>query len=111
MNNRIIKEFINGNFRFKYTNNTPNTITTIPINITTMTKIEELHMNVCDERPDSYNLSAHAKVTEDIACKFAEWMDKEMCMMHKTLVGYWYRSIYSKLFTTSELFQEFTKTL
>ena len=66
-----------------------------------MTKIEELHMSVCDERPDSYNLSAHAKVTEDIACKFAKFA-KNQTYWELNDLGY---------ISTSELFQEFIKTL
>lgn len=75
-----------------------------------MKKIEQLHLKAaggCDEYEHDLELaSKSAKITEDVAIGFAEWLSKygyESCNENWMLNGF--------CSSTKELFQEFLKTL
>jgi len=81
-----------------------------------MNKIEQLHMQVCDERPDSYNILGHSEVTEDIAIKFKDWTELNEFWLEDDSedVEYGWCSHKLKLYgikSTKLLFAEFVKQL
>ena len=93
----------------------------------TMNKVEEMHQSFeCGQMVSSSDLSVrfeytkltefsakiHAQVTEDVACKFAEWIIINFWIVSSN--DLWYQKSDGNPdegLTTSELFAEFIKTL
>jgi hypothetical protein len=84
-----------------------------------MNKIEILHVNCNGIKYPKFasSVKAHYKVTEDIACKFAEWATDQgewnpAVDKNNNDAFIWTNTYYEGIsLTTSELFSEFIKTL
>ncbi len=87
------------------------------MNTPIMNKIEEKHLQVCNENPDSYfYIAGHSAVTEDIAIKFKDWTELNEFWLEDDSedVEYGWCSHKLKLYgikSTKLLFNEFIKTL